>query len=154
MISINNPRFDTAISKIYPSELALTETTLADGKVAYLDQLIEIRDRQLVMTLYDKRDDFPFTIHNYPHLSSNVPRIPIYGVYISQIIRFPKACDSYADFLSRHQQLVSTLLSQGFMHDLLCRKFKQFYRSHFYLIRRYSKSVTQHLRDGVDSQVQ
>ena len=28
----------------------------------------------------------------------------------------------------------------------------QFYRSHFDLISRYSKSVTQHLREGVDSQ--
>ena len=44
-------------------------------------------------------------------------------------------------------------MRQGFKYDLLCRKFKQFYRSHFDLISRYSKSVTQHLREGVDSQV-
>ena len=44
-------------------------------------------------------------------------------------------------------------MPQGFKYDLLCRKFKQFYRSHFNLISRYSKSVTQHLREGVDSQV-
>ena len=54
--------------------LTLKETTLADGKVAYLDRQIEIRDRQLLMSLYDKRDDFPFAIHNYPHLDSNLPR--------------------------------------------------------------------------------
>ena len=29
-------------------------------KVAYLDRQIEIRDRQLVMSLYYKRDDFTF----------------------------------------------------------------------------------------------
>ena len=68
LISINNPRFDKAIKKIYPSELTLKDTTLADGKVAYLDRQIEIRDRQLVMSLYDRRDDFPFSIHNYPHM--------------------------------------------------------------------------------------
>ena len=76
LISVNNPRFDKAIEKIYPSELTLKDTTLADGKVAYLDRQIEIRERQLVMSLYDKRDDFPFTIHNYPHLDSNVPCMP------------------------------------------------------------------------------
>ena len=54
LISVNNPRFDKAIEKIYPSELTLRDTTLADGKVAYLDRQIEIRDRQLVMSLYDK----------------------------------------------------------------------------------------------------
>ena len=79
--------------------------------------------------------------------------MPTYGVYISQLIRFGKACDTYPDFLTRHQRLVSTPRRQGFKYDLLCRKFKQCYRSHFDLISRYSKSVTQHLREGVDSQV-
>ena len=46
-----------------------------------------------------------------------------------------------------------TLLDQGFRYGLLCRKFKQFYRSHHSLVKHYSHSVTQHLRDGVDSQV-
>ena len=64
------------------------------------------------MSLYDKRDDFPFVIHNYPHLDSNVPCMskPTYGVYISRIIRFSKAWDTYPDFLTRHQRLVSTVL--------------------------------------------
>ena len=130
LISINNPRFDKAIEKIYPSELTLKDTTLADGKVAYLDCQIEIQDWQLVMSLYDKRDDFPFTIHNFPHLDSNIPCMPTYGDYISQLIRFAKACDTYPDFLTRHQHLVSTLMRQGFKYDLLCRKFKQFCRSY------------------------
>ena len=39
LISINNPRFDKAIEKIYPSELVLKDTTPADGKAAYLDHL-------------------------------------------------------------------------------------------------------------------
>ena len=98
LISVNNPRFDKAIKKIYRSELTPKDTTLADGKVAYLDRQIEIQDRQLVMSLYDKRDDFPFAIHNYPHLDSNVPYMPTYGVYISLLIRFAKACDTYPDF--------------------------------------------------------
>ena len=72
LISVNNPRFDKAIEKIYPSKLTLKDTTLVDGKVAYLDRQVEMRDRQLVMSLYNKRDDFPFAIHHYPHLNSIV----------------------------------------------------------------------------------
>ena len=71
------------------------------------------------MSLYDKRDDFPFAIHNYPHLDSNIPCMPTYGVYIRQLIRFAEACDTYPDFLTRHQRLVSTLMHQGFKYDLL-----------------------------------
>ena len=78
--------------------------------------------------------------------------MPTYGVYISQLIRFTKACDTYPDFLTPHQLSIYAN-APGFKYDLLCRKFKQFYRSHFDLISRYSKSVTQHLREGVDSQV-
>ena len=82
----------------------------------------------------NKMDDFPFAMHNYPHLDSNIPCMPTYGVYISQLIRFAKACDTYPDFLTRHQRFVFTLMRQRFKYDLLCRKFKQFFRSHFDLI--------------------
>ena len=61
------------------------------------------------MSLYDKRDDFPFSIHNYPHRDGNVPCMPTYGVYISQMTRFAKSCNTYTDFLRRHQNLVRTL---------------------------------------------
>ena len=53
------------------------------------------------MSLHDKRDDFPFSIHNYPHLDGNVPCMPTYGVCMSQLICFAKACDTYTDFLRR-----------------------------------------------------
>ena len=32
-------------------------------------------------TLYDKRDSFSFDIVNVPHMSSNIPSKPAYGVY-------------------------------------------------------------------------
>ena len=62
LISVNNPRFAKALEKICPSELLLKDTTLGNGKVAYFDHQIEIRERQLVMPLYGDRDDFPFSI--------------------------------------------------------------------------------------------
>ena len=105
------------------------------------------------MSLYDKRDDFPFKVQNYSHLDSNVPCMPMYGVYISQLLCFAHTCDRYSDFLARHKRLVRTLLDQGFRYGLLCRKFKQFFRSHHSLVQRYSYSVTQHLQEGVNSQV-
>ena len=78
------------------------------------------------MTLYDKRDDFPFKVQNSSHLDSNVPCMPMYGVNISQLLRFAPACDRYLDFLARHKRLVWTLLDQGFQYGFLCRKFNSF----------------------------
>ena len=51
--------------------------------------------------LYDKRDDFNFPIVNFAFICSNIPAAPIYGVYISQLIRYSKDYDSYHDFLDR-----------------------------------------------------
>ena len=93
-------------------------------------------------------------MYNYPHLDSNVQCMPMYGVYISQLLHFARACDRYSDLLPRHRHLVQKLLDQGFQYGLLCRKFKQFYWSHHSLVRRFSHSVTQHLREGFHSQVQ
>ena len=53
------------------------------------------RDGQLRTSLYDKRDDFNFHITNFPFLSSNIPSSPAYGVFISQLIRYARACSSY-----------------------------------------------------------
>jgi len=41
-------------------------------------------------TKYDKRDDFNFSIINFPHL--NMLTAPAYGVYISQLMRDAIAC--------------------------------------------------------------
>jgi len=65
--------------------------------------------------LYEKRDDFNFLIVNFPFICSNIPAAPAYGVYISQLIRFSRACGSYQDFLDRRFLLTRKLLNQGFL---------------------------------------
>ena len=41
---------------------------------------------QLKFKLYDKRDEFQFNIVNYPHMDSNIPMGPGYGVCVSRLI--------------------------------------------------------------------
>jgi hypothetical protein len=65
--------------------------------------------------LYDKRDDFNFVIVNFPFICSNIPAAPAYGVYISQLIRYSRACGSYQDFLDGGLLLTRKLLNQGFL---------------------------------------
>jgi hypothetical protein len=38
---------------------------------------------------------------NFPFICSNIPATPAYGAYISQMIRYSRACGSYQDFLDR-----------------------------------------------------
>jgi hypothetical protein len=51
---------------------------------------IDSEDR-LRTKLYDKRDDFNFSIVNFPFIYSNISAAPAYGVYISQRIRYSRA---------------------------------------------------------------
>ena len=49
--------------------------------------------------LYDKGDTFGFHIVHFPFMSSNIPSVPAYGVYASQLIRYDHCCSNYSDFL-------------------------------------------------------
>jgi hypothetical protein len=40
---------------------------------------------------YDKRDDFNFSIVNFPFVYDNIPAAPAYGAYISQMIKYSRA---------------------------------------------------------------
>ena len=96
VLSINNPDFENYLGQMYPPELEIKDTTESNTSASYLDLLLSIgRDGQLHTSLYDKRDDFNFHITNFPFLSSNIPSSPAYGVFISQLIRYARACSSY-----------------------------------------------------------
>ena len=72
--------------------------------------------------LYDKRDDFNCPIVNFPFICSSIPVPPAYGVHISQLIRYARACGSYQEFLDRRK-----LLKQGFLLVKLKSSFRRFY---------------------------
>ena len=63
----------------------------------------------------DKHDDFIFPIVNFSFISSNIPASPAYGVYISQLVRYSRACAQYSDFIDRVQLLTQKLLKQGYI---------------------------------------
>ena len=93
--------------------------------------------------LYDKRDYFNFPIVNFPFICSNIPAAPAYGVYISQLIRYFRACGSYNDFLERGLLLSRKLLNQGFLLVKLKSSLRKFYGRHHDLADRYGIFVSQ-----------
>ena len=127
VLSINNPEFETYLGQMYPSELEVKGTTESTTSASYLDLLLSIgRDGQLHTSIYDKRVDFNFHITNFPFLSSNIPSLPAYGVYIYQLIRYARACSSYECFILRARRLSSKLLKQGYLVERLKSSFRNF----------------------------
>ena len=115
---LNNSRFGNFVDHIYPIEFEIKDTTDTDRSGSYLDLHLEIdSEGQLRTKPYDKRDDFNFPIVNFQFICSDIPAEPAYGVYISQLIRYLRACGSYQDFLDRVLGLLLTrkLLNQGFI---------------------------------------
>jgi hypothetical protein len=102
VLSLNNSRFGDFVDRIYPIEFEIKNTIDTDRSASYIDLHLEIDSRgRLRRKLYDKRDDFNVPIVNFPFICSNFSTAPAYGVYISQMIRYPGACCSYQDFLDR-----------------------------------------------------
>ena len=102
VLSLNKSRFGDFFHRIYPIELEIKDTTDTDRSASYLGLHLEIdSDGRLRTNVYDKRDDFNFPIVNFPFICSNIPVAPAYGVYISQLIRYSRACGYYQDFLDR-----------------------------------------------------
>ena len=148
VLSINNNDFSTYLQVIYPSELEIKDTTQSSTSASYLDLLLGTdNDKTLCTKIYDKRDDFNFPIVNFPFLSSNIPASPAYGVYVSQLIRYARACSIYQDFLSRARLLTNKLLNQEYIKSRLLSTIKKFYGKYVDLIQNYAVSVTQLIND-------
>jgi hypothetical protein len=82
--------------------------------------LLLIWVRWLRTKLYDKWYDFNFPIVNFPFICSNIPAAPAYGVYASQLIRYPRAYGSYHNFRDNGFLLTRKLLNQGLRN--ICHK--------------------------------
>ena len=91
IFNIDNPAFETYIPDIYPANTS-------DKQTSFLDLNIKVIGSDIHTSVYDKRDDFGFPIVNFPRLSGDVPRLPSYGIYILQLVRFARCCTGVLDF--------------------------------------------------------
>ena len=100
----------------------------SDTEAPFLDLNLSIT--KISSKIYDKRDDFNFEIVNFPFLDGDVPRSPSYGVYISQLICFARACSNVDDFNNRNLYLTAKLLKQGYRYHKIRKSFSKFYHRH------------------------
>ena len=121
ILSLNNSRFGDVVDRIYPIELEIKDTTNTDRSASYLDLHLGTDSEGWVRTkLYSN-----FNIVNFPFVCSNILAAP--GVYISQLIRYLRACGSYKEILDRGLLLTRKLLNQGFLVVKLKPSLWQFY---------------------------
>ena len=87
-----NRCFAEHISDIYRRELQLNKANTSDKETSFFDLNIKVIGNNIHTSVYDKRDDFGFSIVNFPWLSGDVPRLLSYGIYVSRLVRFATCC--------------------------------------------------------------
>ena len=140
LLAINNDGYVNDFkTRIYPPELQLNCEDKNDQEVTYLDLHLEIKNASIQYRLFDKRDNFKFSIVNFPNLSGNIPTNQSYGVFISQLVRYARCCQKFVDFQKRTQSLVQRLLKQHFKLTKLCSTFNKFCSKYSRLLKHYKK---------------
>ena len=148
VLSTNNPEFENNLGLMYPVELEIKDTTESTTSASRLDLLLSIgRDGQLHTSFYCKRDDFNFHITNVPFLSSIIQASPAYGVFISQLVRYARACSLYVCFVLRVTRLSNKLLEQGYVKELLKLSLKKFFGRYGDLIKQYEVPLSRMFND-------
>ena len=133
IFTIDNHECEKYIPNIYPAELQLNKANTSDKETSFLDLNIKVICSDIHNSVYDKRNDFGFPIVNFPWLSGDVPRLPSYGIYISQLVRFTRCCTSVLDFHSKTLQITSKLLTQDYRYHKLRKTFGKFFKSYIIL---------------------
>ena len=129
-------------TKMYPAEHKMKDTT-----ESITPHLCRLGDGQLHTCIYDNQDDFNFHITNFPFLSSNMPSSPAYGVFISQLIRYARACSWYECFILRARRVSSKLPKQEYLLERLKTSLRKFYGRYGDLIQQYEVSLSLMLND-------
>ena len=112
-LSLQNCEFCDFINRIYPIELEINDITDTDRPASYLDLHLEIDKEGMIRAEFnDKIDYFNFPIAYFPFTYSNISAAPAYGVYISQVVLYSRACCSHHDLLDGDLLLTRKLLHQ------------------------------------------
>ena len=78
---------------------------------------------------------------------ANIPSSPAYGILISQLIRYARACPSYEYFILRAVRLSSKLFGQGYVRERLKSSLRKCYGRYRDLIKHYEVPLSQMLLD-------
>ncbi len=78
-------------------------------------------------------------------MDSNIPVSPAYGVYVSRLVAFARACSDFDQFEYRHKILVTKLLKQGYSAKRLHSTFVKFTQNHNNLVSKYQRDLQAHI---------
>ena len=113
LLTINDgDEFEKHFKEIYPPELELNLEHAGD-QVTFLDLQITNQNGHLDTKLFDKRDNFPFSIVRLPFCSSNIPSNMFYASIGAEILRIGRVSSSSENFLFASKNVIDRVKKQG-----------------------------------------
>ena len=135
--------FSRSFQEIYPEELQL-KCEHQGLHATFLDLDIQIVDGIFVYKLFDKRDEFPFSIVRMPDLSGNLPAFIFYGSIMSEFLRIARCTRLIEDFIPRAKMLCERMVSQGGSKNAVLKQVRKAIERYLIPFSKYSV----HLRDN------
>ena len=114
---------------IYPSELEL-KVEHSGSHASFLNLYITIREGIFVYRLFDKRDDFPFSIVRMPYVSSNIPESIFYSAMVGEFLCIARSTLLFTDFLPKARELIHRLKNQGAVQHTSTRHLRRIIQRH------------------------
>ena len=141
LLTVNdNGLFLENFKEIYPPELQLNIEHSGD-RVTYLDLDIRNDNGHADVKLFDKRDDFPFSIVRLPFKSSNMPSSMFYSSVGAEIIRIGRVSTCLENFVIAAKNIVNRAIKQGAKLPRLDKTMKKIYGRQ-QILRSYSTNAT------------
>ena len=127
LITINDDNFFSEYFKdIYPPELVLNLEG-SGNHVSYLDLDLNLKDGQINIKLFDKRDEFPFSIVRLPYADSNIPTNMFYNSIGAEILRIGRVSSCMEHFLTSAKTVLHRAVKQGAKIIKLSKTLKKTY---------------------------
>ncbi len=119
LINTNYLKFETLIKQIYHHSLEMERSGNDNKNVNYLDLNISIQPSKVYVSVYNKTDDYNFSVVSLTFPQSNIPLQVGYNVFYSQVLRYRKICTEFETFVFNLKKVFHKLINRGYNHSSL-----------------------------------
>ena len=138
--------FSRSYQDIYPSELQL-KCEHQGTHATFLELDIKIVDDGIFdYKLFDKRDDFPFSIVRMPDLTGNIPSFIFYGSIMSEFLRIARCTRQVENFIPRAKSLCDRMVAQGGSKSIVLKQVRKAISRHPVPFQKFSLPTTEIVR--------
>ena len=134
--------FGNIARDIYPRSLVLNKSNVSGTlDSAFLDLNVSVVNHQFHIKVYNKTDDYNFTVIPFPFLESNIVTTVCYSVFFGEILRYLRICTRLLDFENGSRMLASMLIQRVCKRSELAKQFIKLFLRYKNEVRKYPGSI-------------